>query len=72
MYVLPSNDSVDSLYKISTRPDVEIAYVSFPITHLKEDKDSQQKDRPIRGRIEAVQKSCRNLSAFRKTAGKTL
>lgn len=43
MYVLPSNDSVDSLYKISTRPDVEIAYASFPITHLKEDKDSQQK-----------------------------
>lgn len=43
MYVLPSNDSVDSLYKISTRPNVEIAYASFPITHLREDKDSQQK-----------------------------
>ena len=48
------------------RPDVEIAYVSFPITYHKEDKDSQQKIDQFVGRSEAVQKSCRNLSASRK------
>ncbi len=48
MYVLPTNDAVDkdlvdSLYKISTRKEVEVAYVSFPISHIKNDAESQSK-----------------------------
>ncbi len=48
MYVLPTNDSadkdlVDSLYKIATRKEVEVAYVSFPISHIKNDAESQSK-----------------------------
>ncbi|MBI2125493.1 hypothetical protein HYV87_03740 [Candidatus Woesearchaeota archaeon] len=49
MYVLPSQDSPDSLYKIVTRrttdgkSGVEVAYVSFPITSIKDDEESRQK-----------------------------
>ncbi len=43
MYVLPSNDCPDSLYKIATQRNVEVAYVSFPISHIKKDEESKQK-----------------------------
>src|SRR3989344_2639301 len=37
MYVLPSKDSPDSLYKIATASNVEVAYASFPITSFYND-----------------------------------
>lgn len=43
MYVLPSKDSPDSLYKLAIRKEIEVAYVSFPITSFHDDPESQQK-----------------------------
>ncbi|MBU0470307.1 MAG: AAA family ATPase [Nanoarchaeota archaeon] len=43
MYVLPTGDSPDSLYKIATNKDVEVAYVSFPMTHILTDEVSREK-----------------------------
>ena len=43
MYVLPTNDSADSLFKITTCKKVEVAYISFPISHIRNDPESQQK-----------------------------
>ena len=43
MYVLPSKDSADSLYKLATRNDMEVTYTSFPITSFHDDPESQQK-----------------------------
>jgi adenylate kinase len=42
-YVLPSQDSPDSLYKLTTKSNTEVAYVSFPITHILQDKGSAAK-----------------------------
>src|SRR3989338_137784 len=41
MYVLPSKDSPDSLYKIATASNVEVAYASFHITSFYNDPESQ-------------------------------
>jgi adenylate kinase len=41
MYVLPSTDSPDSLYKLATRKNPEVTYVSFPISHIKKDEVSK-------------------------------
>ncbi len=43
MHVLPTNDSPDSLYKLATRENTEVAYASFPITHIMNDEESRKK-----------------------------
>lgn len=43
MHVLPTNDSPDSLFKITTQKEVEVVYVSFPITHIRDDAESREK-----------------------------
>lgn len=43
MYVLPTKDSADSLFKLTTCKKAEVAYVSFPISHIRDDAESQQK-----------------------------
>jgi hypothetical protein len=47
-YILPRHESQGLLYKIMFRPEIELVYASFPMSHI-EDKDKELIDKFVNG-----------------------